>query len=44
MIFKIEERRYSSSFAKTLNRIYKKHEDELQKRINREITNYLSKK
>jgi len=43
MIFKIEEKRYSKPFAKTLNKIYKNHEDELQKRINQEIREQLKK-
>lgn len=43
IFFKIEERRYSRPFAQTLNKIYKKHEDELKKKINQEIKNQLSK-
>jgi len=40
---KIEEVRYSKPFAKTLNKIYKKHEDELKKKINQEIKRELLK-
>ncbi|NEW61514.1 hypothetical protein GSY74_09490 [Sulfurovum sp. bin170] len=43
IVFKIEERRYSKPFAKTLNRIYKKHEDELKKKINKEIKEQITK-
>jgi len=41
IVFKIEERVYRKSFAKTLNKIYKKHEDELKNKINREIKKQL---
>jgi hypothetical protein len=34
---KIEERKYRKPFASTLNKVYKKHEDDIKKRINREV-------
>jgi len=40
---KIEEIRYSKPIAKTLNKIYKKHEDDLKKKINKEIKKELLK-
>ena len=43
IVIKIEEKRYSKPFAKTLNKIYKNHENELQNRINEEIKKQLSK-
>lgn len=43
ILFKIEERRYRQAFAKTINRVYKKHEDELKSKINREIKQQLSR-
>ena len=43
IVFKIEERRYSKPFAQTINRIYKKHEDELKSKINKEIKHQLSR-
>ncbi|SFV56219.1 hypothetical protein MNB_SV-12-686 [hydrothermal vent metagenome] len=43
ILFKIEEKRYSKPFAKILNRIYKKHEDELKRKINKEIKEQIIK-
>jgi hypothetical protein len=43
IVIKIEEKRYSKHFAKTLNKIYKNHENELKNRINQEIKEQLSK-
>jgi hypothetical protein len=43
IIFKIEERRHSMRFLKIINKIYKKHEDELKRKINREIKEQLTK-
>ena len=40
---KIEERRYSKPFATTLNKIYKKHEEELKRKINQELEKQLDK-
>ena len=37
MLFQIKEKKNSNSFNKFLNKIYKNHEDELKKKINKEI-------
>ena len=37
IVIEIEEKRYSKPFATKLNKVYKKHEDELKNRINQEI-------
>ena len=44
IVLKIEEKRYSSKLATTINKIYKKHEDTLKKKINKEIKEQLEKK
>lgn len=44
MLFKIEEKRYSKPWASSINRIYKKHEITLEKKINQEIQEVLAKK
>ncbi|HHB94197.1 MAG TPA: hypothetical protein ENK88_03540 [Campylobacterales bacterium] len=43
IVIEIEEKRYSKPFATKLNRVYKKHEDELKNRINQEIKEQLSR-
>jgi len=43
IIIEIEEKSYSKPFATKLNKVYKKHEDELKNRINREIKEQLAK-
>ena len=43
IIIEIEEKKYRKPFATTLNKVYKKHEDELKSRINQEIKKQLAK-
>jgi len=43
IVIEIEEKKYRKPFATTLNKVYKKHEDELKNRINREIKEQLAK-
>jgi hypothetical protein len=44
IVFKIEEKRHSKAFAKTINGIYKKHEEDLEKKINKEIQEVFDKR
>ncbi len=43
IVIEIEEKRYSKPFATKLNKVYKKHENELKNRINQEIKKELLK-
>jgi hypothetical protein len=44
MLFKIEEKRYSKPWVQAINRIYTKHENKLEKKINQEIQEVLAKR
>jgi hypothetical protein len=44
IVLKVEEKRYSSKLATTINKIYKKHENTLKAKINKEIKEQLEKK
>jgi len=43
IVIEIEEKKYSKPFATKLNKVYKKHEDELKNRINQEIKEQLAR-